>query len=66
MATKKVYTIELQCSHKEWWRYNVELQCGALTAEGERVGFTATRQIIAEVGTNLPVAPEKSSYKRKL
>ena len=65
MATTKVYTIELQCSHKEWWRYNVELQCGALDAEGERVGFTATRQIIAEVGANLPVAPEKSSYKRK-
>ena len=66
MAQEKVYTLELSCSYKEWWRYNVELQCGAFGADGERIGFTATRQTVAEVGANLPCAPDKASTQKRL
>lgn len=66
MATNKVFRVELQCTYKEWWRYNVELQCGSFDADGQRVGFTTTRQTVAEIGANLPSAPDKTSYKKQL
>lgn len=66
MANKKVYTLELHCSFKEWWRYNVQLQCGAYDERGERIGFVATGQTVAEVGAELKAAPDKGSYSRTL
>ena len=66
MATKKVYRVELRCTFNEWWRYNVQMQCGAFDEHNERIGFTATEQTIAEVGASLQVAPDKGSYRRTL
>lgn len=66
MATSRVYQIELSCTHKAWWRYNVQLQCGGYNEAGEQVGFTAESRIVAEVGANLKEAPEAFDAKKKL
>lgn len=61
MASEKVYQITLHCSYKEWWRYNVQMQCGSYNEAGEQVGFTAESRIVAEVGANLKEPP--TTYK---
>ena len=66
MATNKVYQIELSSTHKAWWRYNVQLQCGACDEAGEQIGFSAESRILAEVGANLKEAPDGFDSKKKI
>lgn len=66
MATNRVYQIELGCTHKAWWRYNVQLQCGAYNEAGDQIGFSAESRIVAEVGANLKEAPEGFDGKKKI
>ena len=53
----KQFTVELRCRYKEWWRYNVEMMCAAFDAADRRVGFTAARSHIADVGAELREPP---------
>lgn len=66
MTSEKIYQVELRCSYKEWWRYNVQLQCGSYNATGEQIGFSSEGRIVAEVGANLKEAPEGFDGKKKL
>lgn len=66
MTSEKIYQVELRCSYKEWWRYNVQLQCGSYNATGEQIGFSSEGRIVAEVGANLKEAPADFDTKQKL
>ena len=66
MDEMKRFSIEVRCSHREWWRYNVQLMCEELDAAGERVHFGTTSSVIAEVGANLKVAPAEVKVPSKI
>ena len=66
MEQMKRYTIEVRCSHREWWRYNVELMCDELDASGERIHFGTASSEIAEVGANLKVPPAEKKIPSKI
>ena len=53
----KRFTVELRCRYKEWWRYNVEMMCAAFDAADRRVGFSAARSHVADVGAELREPP---------
>lgn len=57
MSASKRYTIEVSCRDQRWWRYNVDMMCGAFDEEGQRIGFTAASSRLAEVGANLKEPP---------
>ncbi len=54
------YTIDLICTDPAWWRFNVEMICGALDDEGHQIGFVTASSRIAEVGANLKSAPPRT------
>lgn len=62
----KRFSIEVRCSHREWWRYNVQLMCEELDAAGERVHFGTASSVIAEVGANLKAAPAEVKVPSKI
>ena len=66
MDEMKRFSIEVRCSHREWWRYNVQQMCEELDAAGERVHFGTTSSVIAEVGANLKVAPAEVKVPSKI
>ena len=66
MEEMKRYAIEIRCSHREWWRYNVQLMCEELDSQGERVHFGTASSVIAEVGANLKVPPAEVKIPSKI
>lgn len=64
MANNKGFTIEVSCSDKEWWRYNVAFTCGCFNGEGVRIGFAAADSHVADVGSK-PEPPKGTPPPRK-
>ncbi|WP_297409020.1 MULTISPECIES: hypothetical protein [Rikenellaceae] len=46
----KSYRIELSCSDENWWRYNVVMTAEGLDSAGNRCGYHAVEDRIAETG----------------
>lgn len=57
MATEKGFTIRLTSRYEGWWRYNTALMCGLFDAAGERIGFAAAEDRVADVEADLREKP---------
>lgn len=53
MKKQHIFTIELQCTAPDWWRFNTDMACVAFDEHDEQRGFYPISQRLAEVGANL-------------
>ena len=66
MTPVEKFTVEIQSSFDQWWRYNAALMCGAFDTEGNRIGFASAESRVAEMGSNLEAPPEGVALHRSL
>lgn len=53
-----MYTIEVISSFEEYWRYNTILMCGGYSDTGEELYVVSQKDVIAEVGDEIRLAPK--------
>ena len=53
-----IFDVTIDCSFKEWWRYNIIAICEACRADGERVDFASQESFIADIGAELSEKPD--------
>lgn len=63
MAAKEGFSIELECSDSEWWRYNVVFTCGLFDREDRRMGFATAEDKVVEVGGEVRDAMKRKARK---
>lgn len=66
MEKDKGYTIEIESSYPEFWRYNIALMCGCFDREDRKTGFVSSEDTVADVGSNLTAPPEGYSALRPI
>ncbi len=60
------YSVELNSSFAELWRYNIAIVVAGFDADGEQLEVKSKQSHIADVGANLKSAPEGYSRRRSL
>ena len=60
------YSVELNSSFAELWRYNIAIVVAGFDADGEQLEVKSKQSHIADVGANLKGAPEGYSRRRSL
>ena len=60
------FSIKLNSSFVELWRYNIAIVVACFDANGEQLEVKSARSHIADVGANLKVAPEGYDRHREL
>ncbi len=53
-----MYSIDVESSYEELWRYNIIVMCGGYSASQERLYVTSQEDIISPVGSSLDCEPE--------
>ncbi len=62
----RIFDIELSCDFEYLWRYNITLACEMLGEQGERLDFGSKELRVADIGSQMRVAPEGWTKRQKL
>ncbi len=61
-----MYTIEVECSYEQLWRYNTIIMCGGFSTKDEQLYVESTKDIISDVENTIECAPADFELPRKV